>query len=65
MNFKNLIREGRNPILKINLKNSIAKTMRLRVWGYSQGEYLYLLSDRGRTMKYKTYSTAKRKDISK
>ena len=37
--------------------------MRLRIWGYSQGKYLYLLTQHGLTMKCKTYSISKRKDI--
>ena len=30
--------------------------MRLRVWGYAKGEYLYMLTDGGLTLKYKTYT---------
>ena len=30
--------------------------MRLTVWGYSQGQYLYILGPSGLTLKYKTYS---------
>ena len=48
--------------------------MWLRVWEYSQGEYLYQLSNQGLPIKYKIYSPyektsqksiAIRKDISK
>ena len=30
--------------------------MRLTVWGYSQGQYLYILGPSGLTLKCKTYS---------
>ena len=33
--------------------------MTFRVWGYSQGEYSYIFSDRGLTLKYKDYSFVK------
>ena len=29
--------------------------MRLRVWGYTNGEYLYVSTDGSLTLKYKTY----------
>ena len=48
-------------VLKINLKNGLAKKLRLRVWVYSQREYLYLLSNRRLTINYKTYSIAKKR----
>ena len=40
----------------IELRNSIPKKMRLRVWGYTIGEYLYLLTDSSLTSKYNTYT---------
>ena len=36
--------------------------MRLRVWGYTNGEYLYMLYDGNVMLKYKTY-TIKSLDI--
>ena len=30
--------------------------MRLRVWGYTKDEYLYMLTDGSLTLKYKTYT---------
>ena len=30
--------------------------MRLRVWGYSNGEFLYILTDGSLTLKYKIYT---------
>ena len=50
-------------VLKINLRNPLNKQMRLRVWGYSQSEYLYLLTERGLKMKCKTCSISKGKGI--
>ena len=38
----------------IKTKESLAKKMRLRVWGYADGEYIYLLNDGSLTLKYKT-----------
>ena len=31
--------------------------MRLTFWGYTNGEYLYMLQDRSLMLKYKTYTT--------
>ena len=45
--------------LKINLgivvKESAKKRLRLRVWGHSIGEYLYILSRSGLTLRHKKY----------
>ena len=38
----------------IKLENAVAHKLRLRVWGYTNGEYLYMLADGGLTFKYKT-----------
>ena len=35
----------------IELRNPLAKKMRLRVWGYTNGEYLYMLNDSSLTLK--------------
>ena len=53
-------RSNSELILKTNLKNALTKKTRLRGWGYSQGEYLYLINDREMTMKYKTTSQKRR-----
>ena len=37
--------------------------MRLRVTGYSQGEYLYNLSNKGLLMMHKDYTISKQNDI--
>ena len=42
--------------LKIQLKTSATKKLRLRIWGYSMGEYLYILGKDGLTLQHKTYS---------
>ena len=42
--------------LKIQLKNSAIKKLRLRIWGYSMGEYLYILAKEGLMLHHKTYS---------
>ena len=39
--------------------------MRLHVWGYSQGEYFYLLTERGLTIQYKSYGITKKIDIAR
>ena len=42
----------------IGLRDSLGYTnkMRLRIWEYTNGEYLYVLVDNGLTIKYKTYT---------
>ena len=47
--------DSKMPIT-IETKESLAKKMRLRVWGYANGEYIYLLNDCLLTLKYKTYT---------
>ena len=42
--------------ITIETKTSLAKKMRLRVWGYTTGEYIYLQHDGFLTLKYKTYT---------
>ena len=41
--------------LKILLKNAATKKLRLKIWGYSMGEYLYILAKDGLTLQHKTY----------
>ena len=45
----------------IDVKAPAAKKMRLRITGYSQGEYMYMLSRAGLIMNYKEYSVNKQK----
>ena len=40
----------------IKTKSTLTKKMRLRVWGYMKGEYMYMLSNGSLTLKYKTYT---------
>ena len=44
--------------LKIQMKVAVTKKLRLRIWGYSLGEYLYILAKDRLTLKrkHKTYS---------
>ena len=41
--------------ITIENKNSLTKKNELRVWGYTNGEYIYLLQDGSLNLKYKTY----------
>ena len=54
--IEKLSRNDSKVVLKIKLNNQLIRKMRLRVWGYSMGEYLYILGRSGLTLKYKTYS---------
>ena len=47
------------PILKINLKPVLTKKMKLRLWGYSQGEYLYLITKYRLTIKHAVLGSRK------
>ena len=49
-------RNNSKMVAKLELQNALTKKRRLRVWGYTDGEYLYMLLDSGLTLKYKTYS---------
>ena len=40
----------------IKLKSALTHKMRLRVCGYSNGEYLYMVVEGGLTLKYKNYT---------
>ena len=43
-----------NIVLHINLKAATTKNMRFQVFGHSEEHYLYILTDKRLTMKYKT-----------
>ena len=45
--------------LNVSLKDPAAKKIRLRVTGFSQAEYWYLLSNKGYIMSYKNYNISK------
>ena len=61
--LEKLNRDHRELTLKINFKIPITKKKRFWVCEYSKRKYLYLLTERGLTMKYKSYDIAKKKDI--
>ena len=42
--------------LHITLKEAATKKLRLLVWAYSLGEYLYILSKNGLTLRHRTYA---------
>ena len=48
----------------VDLKVAAPKNMRLRVTGYFQGKYMYMLSKDGRIMNYKEYGVNKQKSLS-
>ena len=61
-NYKELekiTRDDSSLVVKIKLKAAAAKKLRLRVVGYSQGEYWYAYTNKGYTMTYKNYNIAK------
>ena len=45
--------------LNIKFKKAAAKKLRFRITGFSQGEYWYLLSNKGYIMSYKNYNISK------
>ena len=42
--------------LQITLKDVAYFTLRVRIWGYSLSEFLYVLSKSGITLKHRTYT---------
>ena len=40
----------------IMLKKAATKTFKLRIWAYSVGEYLYILTKNGLILKHRTYA---------
>ena len=49
-------RSGSKLTVTVELKSTLMNKMRFRVWGYKNGEYLYMLVDGGLTLKYRTYA---------
>ena len=49
-------RNNSSIIISIQTKAALTKKMRLRVWGYTNGEYIYLLHNGSLTLKYKMYT---------
>ena len=54
--LENLTRNDSKMTITIETKTSLAKKVRPRVWGYTNGEYIYLQPDGSLTLKYKTYT---------
>ena len=42
--------------MTISIETTLVKKMRLRVWGYTSREYIYLQHDGSLTLRYKTYT---------
>lgn len=61
--MEKLTRDGRGLTLAVALKDAATKKMRLKVTGYSQGEYYYVLPKRGLLMQYENYGISKDKTI--
>ena len=54
--LEKLTRNDSKMTITIETKTSLAKKMRLRVWGYTNGEYIYLQHDGSLPLQYKTYT---------
>ena len=48
--------------LHILLKKAATKNFRLRIWAYFLGEYSYILTKNGLTLKHRTYAISQRDD---
>ena len=57
--LEKLNRDDSSVAVIIGLKEAGAKKLRLRITGYSQTEYWYLLSNKGYIMSYKNYNISK------
>ena len=57
--LEKLNRDDSGLAVVITLKEVAAKKLRLRVTGFSQAEYWYLLSNKGYIMSYKNYNISK------
>ena len=57
--LEKLNRDDSGLAVTIGLKEAAAKKLRLTITGYSQVEYLYLLSNKGYIMLYKNYNISK------
>ena len=61
--FKRVNQEDSDLSITVDLKAAAAKKMRLRVTGYFQGEYMYMLGKDGLIMNYKEYCMNKQKPV--
>ena len=57
--LEKITRDDSGLVIYIKLKAAATKKMRLRVVGYSQGEYWYTYTNKGYIMTYKDYNIAK------
>ena len=61
--LESLTRDHSKLTLTVTLKDAATKNMRLRVTGYSQGKYYYVLSLQGSIIQYKNYGITKDENI--
>ena len=61
--LEKLNRDNSGLAVVITLKEAAAKKLRLRVTGFSQAEYWYLLSNKGYIMSYKNYNISKADEL--
>ena len=61
--LEELSRNDADIDLKILLTKVAEKKMRLKVLAYSQAEYWYAITNRGKVFTYKNYSIKKHEDI--
>ena len=61
--LKKLRRDNSDIVLKVGLKNALTKKMRLRIWHYLQGKYLYLATECRLKIKYRTHSIENEKTL--
>ena len=57
--LEKITRDDSGLVIYIKLKDAAAKKMRLRIVGYSQGEYWYAHTNKGYIMTYKNYNISK------
>ena len=61
--LEKLNRDDSGIAVTVALKNRAAKKLRLRITGFSQAEYWYLLSNKGYIMSYKNYNISKADEL--
>ena len=57
--FEKINRDDSGLAVILGFREATTKKLRLRVTGYSQGEYWYLLSNKGYIMSFKNYNISK------
>ena len=61
--LEKLNRDDSGLAVVITLKEATANKLRLRVTGFSQAEYWYLLSNKGYIMSFKSYNISKADEL--